>query len=442
MASRILVVFENGEYKGRASSAETLDFTSIKIGASGLEIKETGGHFDFSAKKLTNLAEPTAASDAATKAYADAVAGGFDPKDSVDLATVAALPACTYDNGTGGVGATLTADANGALSVDGVAVTVGDRILVKDQASGLQNGIYDVTATGDGSNPFVLTRSTDFDDSPDGEVTKGARTSVIAGNTKAGWVYYLSTATAITIGTTALTFSVLDSTPTATSASAGGTIGKVTADSDKGLAITAGVMEVKHDGEGLAFSGGSLALELDGSTLSKSGTGVKVADAGITGTQLASSVAGAGLTGGAGSALAVGAGDGIKVSADAVARDDAKTFTNDNAGAITVRQVAYVKANGNVDLADADLALGDFALGVVEDASIASAGSGKIVVRPGAIIGGFSGMTPGKRQYVSATAGGLTETAPSGSGQSVYKVGRALSATELLFEPEFILSIA
>lgn len=73
----------------------------------------------------------------------DAVFNDRDWKESVRAATTAALPAVTYANGTGGVGATLTADANGALPAqDGVTLVVNDRLLVKDQAAQLQNGIY------------------------------------------------------------------------------------------------------------------------------------------------------------------------------------------------------------------------------------------------------------------------------------------------------------
>ena len=64
----------------------------------------------------------------------------------------------TYNNGAG----TLTASSNGALSIDGsVTISTNDRILVKNQTDTKQNGIYVVTATGDGSNPFVLTRAGD-----------------------------------------------------------------------------------------------------------------------------------------------------------------------------------------------------------------------------------------------------------------------------------------
>jgi len=92
------------------------------------------------------------------------------------------------------------------LSVDGVTMSaLYDRVLVKDQAAGLQNGIYTVTATGSGAAVFVLTRATDFDSAT--EVTSGAFTFIEKGttNSDSGWV--MTTDGAVTIGTTALAFS-------------------------------------------------------------------------------------------------------------------------------------------------------------------------------------------------------------------------------------------
>ena len=98
----------------------------------------------------------------ANKAYVDQVAQGLDTKHSCRLATTVNL-ASTYNNGTAGVGATLTASSNGALSVDGVTPSVADRILVKDQTTAAENGIYVVTTVGTGSTAFVLTRATPED---------------------------------------------------------------------------------------------------------------------------------------------------------------------------------------------------------------------------------------------------------------------------------------
>ena len=235
------------------------------------------------------------------------------------------------------------------------------------------------------------------------------------------------------------------SVPDGTSASGGGVKGKLTLDSDYGLQATAGVARIVTDNQGLGFSAGNLVIALDGGTLSKSGSGLKVADAGITETQLATSVAGDGLSGGAGSALAVGAGDGIKVSTNAVSTDYANGFTNDNAGAITIRQVAYVKSNGNVDLAIADSSIATLAkakIVVVEQASIASAASGSCYARQGAKITGFSGLTPGL-VYLSKTVAGAVTQDTSGftTGDHILSIGEAISATEVIFNPKHIIEL-
>jgi hypothetical protein len=142
----------------------------------------------FATYKLTNLGTPVSAADAATKQYVDDVAQGLNIHAASYAATTANLNA-TYSNGTSGVGATLTnAGANAAFSVDGVSPSVNARILVKNQTSQAQNGIYVLSTVGDGSTPWVLTRATDFDTAV--EIAGGDFTFVDAGNTLAntGWV--------------------------------------------------------------------------------------------------------------------------------------------------------------------------------------------------------------------------------------------------------------
>lgn len=157
----------------------------------------------LNSQKITNLATPTADTDAANKGYVDSVAQGIDVKASCRVATAAALPTVTYANGSLGVGATLTASATGVLTVDGVATVLGDRILVKNQASALQNGIYAVTTAGAVGTAFVLTRSTDMDVAAE---IPSAFTFIEEGSTNAdsGWV--CTTNAPVTVGTTNITF--------------------------------------------------------------------------------------------------------------------------------------------------------------------------------------------------------------------------------------------
>lgn len=430
MASLDLLVLQaDGTPKRTPSSGVVLDLTSLRIGTALTPLATDGsGHWTFGSKQLKSVADPTVATDAATKGYVDALITGLDLKASVRLATAAALPA--YTAAGAGQGKTLTGNANGALTVDSVAVVLGDRILVKNQAGAAKadHGIYVVTQVGTVGTPYILTRASDADNTPSGEVTAGMFAFVEEGtvNGDQGWI--LTTNGTITLDTTQLDFSVFSS--------AGSYVG------GNGITIAGLTVTVNHDGQGFTFSGGQLALLLDGSTLSKSGTGLKVAASGITGTELNPSVAGNGLTGGGGSPLDVGAGESVEVGANTVGVKWSASKTNDNASAITIRQIVYVKTNGNVDLALASLAnLQDRAIGVVRDTSIAAATSGEIYFKRGSIIPGFSGLTPGARQYVSrTTAGALTEsTTGFTTGDKLYSVGRALSSTELIYDPQYIL---
>lgn len=139
----------------------------------------------MNSQKLTGLADPTGAQDAATKAYVDGAGAGLDAKQSVRVATTAA-------------GTLATSFANGQ-TVDGVVLATGNRILIKNQATGSENGIYTVNASG------APTRATDANTSA--SVTGGLFTFVEQGtvNADAGWV--LTNDGTITLGTTALVFS-------------------------------------------------------------------------------------------------------------------------------------------------------------------------------------------------------------------------------------------
>jgi hypothetical protein len=134
---------------------------------------------NMNGKRLANLAEPTGDADAATKAYADSIAAGLDVKTSVRAATTANI--------------TLS----GAQTIDGVSVIAGDRVLVKDQSTPANNGIY-VAASG------AWSRSTDAD--ADAEVTTGMFTLVTEGTANAAKGFVLVSPGPITVGSTALSF--------------------------------------------------------------------------------------------------------------------------------------------------------------------------------------------------------------------------------------------
>lgn len=422
MSTRNYVAFESGKYKQRPSNLDTVDFVGVRIGASNLPITESSGHFDFAGYRLKNIGTPSLGTDAATKAYVDSLSSGLDPKQAALAATTADLNAA-YNNGTGGVGATLTYNVSGAIVVDDVNLTVNDRVLVKDQTNAEENGVYYVSTSGDISTPWVLTRAVDFDGSPTGEVNGGEYLFVIAGTTNADYGYVVSSPdTTAIIGTTNIVFTQFSSVvvPTATSAPGGGTQGKVSADEDKGLKIVGGVMEVKRDTAGAiaVTTGGTgglkINLEASNPSLQISGNelGVKFGD-----TTLAKN----------------SSGTYVKFS---------ETLTNDNAGTINARDIVYVKSNGNVDLAQAN---GSYTpgtqFGMVSDATIAAAASGLVYLRPGAKVSGFSGLTIGSPVYLSRSVAGGYQQDLTGfvAGEHVVRIGYALTASVVQFQPEYVI---
>ena len=152
---------------------------------------------------VTVTQDPTQALQLATKQYVDASAQGLDAKASVVNSTTANLTA-TYANGTAGVGATLTNSGSlVAFSSDGISNSVGDRVLVKNQTTASQNGIYTVTTVGSGAVAWVLTRSTDMDqwaEVPSSYVW--VESGTLYGDT--GWV--CTSNAGGTMGTTAITW--------------------------------------------------------------------------------------------------------------------------------------------------------------------------------------------------------------------------------------------
>jgi hypothetical protein len=151
---------------------------------------------------------PSSSTDIVNKSYADSIASGFNYHAACQYATTAALAANTYNNGTSGVGATLTGNANGALSVDGSTPSVGNRILVKNEATQSRNGVYTVTQVGNGSTPYILTRATDYDTNGSGtdEVDAGDIMLVLSGTTLANTAWVQQTPLPITLGTTSIVF--------------------------------------------------------------------------------------------------------------------------------------------------------------------------------------------------------------------------------------------
>ena len=243
-----------------------LDVDNIRIDGNEISSTDVNGNISLNpngtgtvavnSSRITGLADPTDPQDAATKAYVDAARSGLDIKASVRAATTANI---TLSN---------------TQTIDGVALSVGDRVLVKDQNTASQNGIY-VVASGSWS------RSTDADEPA--EVTPGFFFFVEEGtvNADSGWV--MTADGTITIGTTAITFAQFSGA------------GQIVA------------------GDGLSKTGNTLSVN--------TANGIEISADNV---QLASTVAGAGLTYSSGVLAVGGTADRITVNTDSI--DIASTY--------------------------------------------------------------------------------------------------------------------
>ena len=204
-----------GTVSGLTLSGTVTASGNLTLGGSITGFATSGANTNISSVALTTgtiSTAPSAGTDIVNKTYADSIASGVNFHAACNYATTAALsPANTYNNGTSGVGATLTANSNGTLTVDSytfVSGDVGKRILIKNEVSGANNGVYTLTQAGTASLPYILTRATDYDTSGTGtnEVDQGDLLLVLSGTVNANTSWVQQTPLPITIGTTAIVF--------------------------------------------------------------------------------------------------------------------------------------------------------------------------------------------------------------------------------------------
>jgi hypothetical protein len=184
----------------------------VWLDASGKVVQTNYGAITATSIALTTgtiSTTPSGDTDIANKLYVDNTLNSVNYHAAANYATTADLGTVTYNNGTSGVGATITKTSPFAtLSIDGASPSVGQRILVKNETSGQYNGVYTVTNVGSGVAGWVLTRASDYDQTGTGanEIAPGDYIFVISGTANANTAWIQSTDLPITIGTTPITF--------------------------------------------------------------------------------------------------------------------------------------------------------------------------------------------------------------------------------------------
>ena len=196
------------------------------------EMAQPDGDVAMNSQKITGLADPVGDQDAATKAYVDATKQGLDVKDSVRAATTASI--------------TLS----GAQTVDGVSLVAGDRVLVKNQGTASENGIYDVVDGG------AWTRSVDADS--DDKVTAGLFVFVEEGSVNADAGFVLTTDGSINVGSTDLSFAQFSGAGQITAGAglskSGNTLDVGTADSSR-IVVNANDVDLATHGTAGTYNG-------------------------------------------------------------------------------------------------------------------------------------------------------------------------------------------
>jgi hypothetical protein len=343
---------------------------------------------------------PTSANDLVNKTYVDTLAAsGIHFHQPVRVEAPINLNA-TYNNGTAGVGATLTnAGTQAALVIDGVTVSVADRVLVYQQTTQTQNGIYVVTDVGSGSTNWILTRSSDADtyviNSAAG-LSEGSTVFVQQGATGSGETYTCNTTGVITFGTTNITFAQISS---AQIYSAG-----------TGLTLSGTQFSITNTGTAGTY-GSASSVPVITTNAQGQVTGVTPTAIAISGAAVSGNISG--QAGSVANALTAGT---FLTSGGTFDGSAARTFAVDATDANTASKVVARDASGNFSAGTITATLSGAATSATTATNLAGGAANRIAYQTSAGISNFIAAPTASNQVLNWNGSAFTWSAGTISG--------------------------
>lgn len=374
------------------SAVTTLDIGTLGTSTANITTANiTGG---------TVSTTPVSGNDLVNKSYVDTLAAsGIHFHQPVRVESPINLNA-TYNNGTAGVGATLTnAGTQAALVIDGVTVSVADRVLVYEQTTQTQNGIYVVTDVGSGSTNWILTRSSDADtyviNSAAG-LSEGSTVFVQQGATGAGETYTCNTSGVITFGTTNITFAQISS---AQIYSAG-----------TGLTLSGTQFSITNTGTAGTY-GSASSVPVITTNAQGQVTGVTPTAIAITGAAVSGNISG--QAGSVANALTAGT---FLTSAGTFDGSAARTFAVDATSANTGDKVVARDASGNFSAGTITATLSGAATSATTATNLAGGAANRIAYQTGAGATTFAVAPTASNQVLNWNGSAFTWSAGTISG--------------------------
>jgi hypothetical protein len=377
-------------------------------------------HLSMNSSQIKDLANPVLGTDAVNLQTLQAYQEGLKPKTAARVATTANI--------------SLATDLEAADVIDGVTLVAGDRVLVKDQSTASQNGVYIVQASG------AAVRATDFDSTTPIDEINGAYLFVSEGTANAGKAFVVTAPVVSVVNTDAINWVFFNSAATLSAGNGIDISSNVISArllASGGLKFVSGEIAVEpadFAGDGLVDDG-SDNLAIDWATVftvdSADAKAVKASDLASTSVGKGASIIGVQDANGYFSANNQ---EGVNNELYTLASQGSGVFYTVGAGGVTKGALVYISANNTV-LPYSDITVGENVVGVAL-ATVAAAGQVQVARLDKVVTGVLSGATAGDEYYWNGSA--YVTTPSNVAGEYVYLVGIAKNATDLSLELEML----